>query len=148
MKSTVRVLILSHALRALAHAWLIKIGKTMRKVKLPSAPGEVRLSEADLSFVIGCTDFLVKLGAKRTGRKCFFRAFIAASVLRKWGVPVTMNIGLRPLPALRKASGHCWLTLDGIPFAETGDPHREYPFAIGQGENGVRYWFGATAAST
>lgn len=138
-----RLLLVYYALTGLVQAWLIKTGRSMHNIQLFSASGRSKLSEGDISFVIQCANMLVKWGAIRTGRKCFFRAFIMASVLRKWGIPVVMNVGLRNLRTFKRTDGHCWLTLDGLPFAETNDPEQIYPFEMGSGTNGVRYWVGA-----
>lgn len=137
-----RLVIAFQATIGLAQAWIIKSRKTMANIRLAPPSNSSCLTDPDISFVLGCSDFLVKLGARRTGRKCFFRSFIMASVLRKWGLPVIMNVGLRGLRGARRTDGHCWLTLDGKPFGETDNPNRDYPVQLDQGINGVQYWLG------
>ena len=138
-----RLLLIFHSLTGLVQAWIIKTRKSMHNIRLSSTSSSSKLSQGDISFVIRCANILVTLGAVRTARKCFFRAFIMASVLRKWGIPVVMNVGLRNLKTFKRTDGHCWLTLDGLPFAETNNPEQIYPFEMGSGTNGVRYWIGA-----
>lgn len=136
-----RLLMSCQALNGLFQAWIVRAGKRMSNVRFPAISSRKRLDKVEISFIIWFADMLVKVGAARTGRKCFFRAFILGSVLRKWGVPVAMNIGLCNLKS-SKAKGHCWLTLNGAPFAEKDDPKEKFPFQIGSGSNGVHYWSG------
>ncbi len=129
----------------LIRAWMIKATKRMARVKLPEVQADRQLSNRNLSFVITCADIAVRFGTPRTMRKCFFRAFIMASVLRTQGIPVEMNVGLCGFgdsPGKKRVDGHCWLTFDDHPFAESGEPRKEYPDFVGVAPNGVRYWLG------
>ena len=132
-------------IESLILAWVIKSGRRMARVKLPATPADRSLSERDLLFLINGVDLAVRFGTPWTARKCFFRAFIIASILRKRGQPVEMNVGLSGLHgplAGKRVDGHCWLTIDNRPFVEPRDPHDEYPDFLGIAPNGVRYWLG------
>ena len=137
-----RLRILIQALKGLIQAWIIKSKKNMSNIRIPLTLSAIQLNERDISFVIWCVHLLLKLGVIRTGRKCFFRAYIMASILRKWGVPVMMNVGLSNLRASKKTTGHCWLTLDGQPFEEIHNPNQRFPFKMICAANGIHYWVG------
>ncbi len=128
---------------ALIKAMTIRLGRTMAHVRLPPDPPQNLLSEADIAFILSVTAGLVRIGAARTGRKCFVRSYILATVLRKWGVPVVINVGLKNLNGNSRTEGHCWLTTpEGALFAEPTDPQQEYPVFMGNGAADVRYWVG------
>jgi hypothetical protein len=134
----------------LIRAWMVKATKKMARVHLPPVQADRQLSKRNLLFVINCADIAVRFGTPRTGRKCFFRAFIMGSVLRKQGMPVTMNVGLcgfGDFPGEQCVDGHCWLTHDDHPFAESRDPREDYPDFVGIAPNGVRYWLGLGRSS-
>lgn len=135
-----RVKILVIGLSCLFLAWVIKICNSMQDVRFPSVRNIKKISNRRKEAIITCADFYVKYGAFLTGRKCFFRSYIMGQLLRKEGIPVVMNIGLSSRMNTRKSRGHCWLTLDGQPFAETRDLSSIFSVDIGFGYNGIRYW--------
>lgn len=138
-----RFIIFVQCVVALFVAWGIKLTRSISRVRLPSVREGRGLSEGDIAFVKRCADAFTRYGAARTGRKCFFRAFILASVLRRWGLPLVMNVGMGNLGPTARTEGHCWLTTpDGQPFAEPQDPRERYPFLMGNADYGVRYWAG------
>jgi hypothetical protein len=129
----------------LFRAWAVKLGKDLSKIHLPPVAKVVRLSSRSLEFAVTLTDMMVTHGARWTGRKCFFRTFILACLLRKRGVPVAVNVGLCDLKGGRRGrrmDGHCWLTLNGEPCLEEVDRRNQYPHFLAEGLNGVRYWAG------
>lgn len=128
---------------ALLQAWNIKIRRKMSNVQFPPPSNKLNaLSINDIDYLTKCTDYLVYYGAIRTGRKCFFRAYILGSVLRKWGLPVVMNVGLYDLVGGCKRHGHCWLTLNGHILAESSTKVVIYKTKLGSGGNGICYWYG------
>jgi hypothetical protein len=132
-------------LYCLFRAWVIKLGKDMSRVNLPPVGQNSRLSSRGLAFTLNITDAVVIHGARWTGRKCFFRTFILAHVLRRRGVPVSMNVGLCGLNGNRNGgsiNGHCWLTLNDKPYLEDVDWRGQYPHLLATGLNGIRYWIG------
>jgi hypothetical protein len=129
----------------LVRAWAIRLGRTMAGVRLPPVRDDRLLSESDIAFILRVAAGLMKFGAARTGRKCFIRSYILATVLRRWGLPVSINVGLRNLNGTGQTEGHCWLTTpEGALFAEPADPLQEYPVFMGDGPPGIRYWVGPT----
>lgn len=135
-----RILILGQSMLAFGRAWIIKSGRQMGRVRLPAVARVRGVSDGEVTYVVACASALTKYGAIRTARKCFFRAFIIAVVLRKWGVPAVLNVGLRNLGAGRKSSGHCWASEGGLPIAEDRDPRSDYPIRLGVDVRGVLYW--------
>ena len=132
----------------LVRAWLIKIGNGLAKVNLPPVGNLPPLSARGFAFALGLSEAAVIHGARWTGRKCFFRAFILAHILRRRGLPVSLNVGLCGLNGRqngRTIDGHCWLTLDDRPYLEDGDWREKYPDFLATGQNGIRYWIGTTA---
>jgi hypothetical protein len=131
----------------LFRAWIVKLGKDMSRVKLPPV-GQSQmghLTSRGLAFAVSFTDVVVTHGARWTGRKCFFRAFILAHVLRKRGVPVFMNVGICGLNGHQNGKdidGHCWLTLNDSPYLEEAGWRGQYPHFLADGLNGIRYWMG------
>ena len=129
----------------LAKAGLIKTLGSLSRVELPPVQQGAVLSESMRSFLVSYTDRAIGWGVRWTGRKCFFRAFILGSILRRHGVPISFNIGLgKPLSRSRRGytDGHCWLTLDGESFYEDTNPHLTYPHFICEGPNGIKFWSG------
>lgn len=129
----------------LFQAWVIKLGNDMSRVKLPPLGNMARLSAQELAFATKFADTAVTHGARWTGRKCFFRAFILACLLRRRGVPVALNVGLCSLHQSHKGKridGHCWLTLNDNPYLENATMLDHYPHFLATGLNGVRYWLG------
>ena len=137
-----RIKIIRQAIAGLVKAWAVKTRKQIPDDPLPLVDEGRSIDDRDISFVIRTSDLLVRFGALRTGRKCFFRSFIIASVLRRWGIPVEINFGLRNIGQNRRETGHCWLTLDGRPYAEKSQVQDLYPIAFGAAPNGVSYWYG------
>lgn len=125
-----------------------KCMKDMSRVKLPEAliTEQSRARNADSALVqraIAGADALTETLVHFTTRKCFFRAFTAAYVLRKKGFAVTLNMGLHHLNKKdHKVRGHCWLSWEGQPVVETNDPRVRYHQFLGTGQNGVCYWLG------
>ena len=128
---------------AFLKAWVIKTRKKMDAIHIPLHKYKKRLCSKELIYIIEVSDLLVDFGAKRTSRKCFFRSYIMASVLRRMGIPIQINVGLKNLNGFYRSNGHCWLSLNGFPFAEKNDPIDKYPFKITDSDNGISYWVGS-----
>ena len=137
-----RFLILLQGLKGLLQAWIIKRKKNMGNIQIPLTANTLPLDEKEISFAIRYVHVILKFGAIRTGRRCFFRAYIMAYILRNWGIPVMMNVGLCNLRSSQKTIGHCWLTLEGQPFKEIDNPNQKFPFKMLCAANGIYYWVG------
>ncbi len=118
----------------------------MNDITLPDAKGRDASSSINVWHLTRFTTRVVRYGALLSKQKCFFRAFILASVLRPYGIPAVLNVGLRSLGVCQtdaRIDGHCWLSLDNKPFLEAGDPANSYPLFMGRATNGVQYWLGS-----
>ena len=134
----------------LFRAWAVKLGKDMSRVKMPPVGQTGRLSSRGLAFAVSFTEVVVTHGARWTGRKCFFRAFILSHILRKRGVPVFLNVGICGFNGNQSGKGidgHCWLTLNGSPYLEYAGWQGQYPHFLADGFNGIRYWMGTVESS-
>ena len=129
-------------------AWSIKTRRNMFNVQFSTVDSMKSISTSDISFLINCTDLLVRFGTVRSGRKCFFRAYILGSVLNKWNVPVVMNVGLYDLSGKRKRRGHCWLTLNEKLFSESHEKTDKYRIPLATGVNGIKYWHASDKINT
>lgn len=72
-------------------------------------------------------------------KRCYYRSFAAASVLRLRGVPARLDFGLRLSGGLRQQC-HCWITIGGQPLGEGLDPRKQFPISAGQWGQEVCYW--------
>ena len=142
MKSFRQFYLFTQVFVALLQAWDIKTRRDLSYVRFQSPDKFKSITTDDIDYLIKCTDSLVRYGAIRTGRKCFFRAYMLGSVLRKWGLPVTMNVGLIDLGGDCKRHGHCWLTLNGCLLAESADEVKIYKTELGSRGNDICYWYG------
>lgn len=123
-------------------AWLARCANNMEGVVLPAVASRRPPGQDDVVFAAHCADMAAKVFAARSGRRCFFRSFALAHVLRRAGMDVILNIGLRGEGPQTRTDGHCWLTMiDGSPVVEKPLPV-EYPVCLGDGPTGVRYWAG------
>jgi len=126
---------------------LYKFTGDMSRVSLPAPSTAAQLwDETDRLFVkkiMGRVDKLVNMLVHFTTRKCFYRAYTSAYILRKNGIAVTLNIGLHHLHKDdRSVRGHSWLSWRDQPLEEDSDPRIRYSRFLGTGRNGVCYWLG------
>ena len=138
-----RICIFFHCLGAFLEAWRIKCIGGLSGIALPDVlEGEKQLG-TEIPFLLACTHSMVRLASAWSGRKCFFRSYIIASVLRRYGQEVELNIGMRNLGAAAVTAGHCWVSMpDGGLLDESGTLPAEYPVFMARSRNGIRYWVG------
>ena len=55
---------------------------------------------------------------------CMPRSLVLFHFMRKWAYPVRLHFGIAKHG--RALKGHAWVTLDGAPFAEHGDPNETF----------------------
>lgn len=130
------------AVIALVAAWHARVASNAGQLRLPVIRFPRRLADDEVEATVRWVDGIVRVFTRRTGRKCFYRAFARAAILRRRGVPVMVNMGLHKMAKSVETRGHCWLTLDGQPFFEDEMIGRLYPIQMGQSETGVRFWAG------
>ncbi|MEZ4599677.1 MAG: lasso peptide biosynthesis protein [Syntrophotaleaceae bacterium] len=127
-------------LEGLMKAWLYLRRGMPAGLSLPQIRTASQLSEKDLDGTVRVIDSIVRMMLPRTRHGCFYRTLSRTIVLRKLGVPVAVNIGLRNLDGTLTVKGHCWLSLNGMPFQEPPDTTAMYPFFLGKLENGLLCW--------
>lgn len=142
-----RVLFWYYLLTGFGRAALYKFTKNMSRVKLPNPITSDRTwggtEELLVKKVLSSANKLVNTLAHFTTRKCFYRAYTSAYILRKYGIRVTLNIGLHHLHRNdRGVRGHSWLSWGDLPLEEESDPRIRYSQFLGTGWNGIRYWIG------
>ena len=115
-------------------------GRRLDRLQLPSVKTEPLLSEEGITQTICLIDGLVDRLLFRSKHRCFYRCYAAAAVLRRWGEPLVLNIGLRNLGPAVLTRGHCWLTLNGCKFYEHLKTEVLYPFAMGSTAGDIAYW--------
>ena len=131
----------------LLQSWLIVMNRQINKAQLTPVISAAKIDQQEVNWVISYVDFLVKYGAVCTERKCFFRAYILANILRRQGLCLEMNIGMRTSQTASRTVGHCWLTIDGEVFEENDMLKKAFPFEIGKDKNGTHYWFNSFRCS-
>lgn len=134
--------ILIQTARALARAWFSKDVRGGRIARLPLPVATHPFPPVALAGTIQSIDRWVRLLAFRTRHLCFYRTYAIATILRRRGLPLQMNVGLCNLKDPRGANGHCWSTLDGEVIAEEEDPRRLFPLPLGSPRRGVQFWVG------
>jgi hypothetical protein len=128
---------------ALWRAWRAK--GTGAALRLPSVGSDASPPEALQALVVSRVDSslaCLAVGHLRTRHICFYRSYAVASILRSLGLPIVLNVGLRPHRSLRRPWGHCWLTLDDQVVFEKGDAAAPYDEPLHDTGAGVRYWLG------
>ncbi len=136
-----RFLMIFQCVIALVKAWMIKLTENMNNVSLSAENRNKDISPTDVAYLGRITRWIMKLKIIGKKRKCFFYSYILASVLRKWGTPAILNVGLSICGPSTRTEGHCWVTTeDGALIEEPSNPERDYPVFIGPGTNGILYW--------
>ena len=125
---------------ALVKAWHTMFGRRLGRLQLPPVGPPFSLSKERITQTIRWIDGLVYRLLFCSKHRCFFRAYAVAVVLRRWGLPLVLNIGLRNLGPSAQTRGHCWLSLNGRKFYEHLKPNVLYPFAMGSAAGDIAYW--------
>ena len=131
---------------ALCRAFLMRIRGGRATVVLPPCESErieAKWFQQDPGRVIRLIDRFQRVMVLRTKHRCFYQSYSRAVTLRKLGVPVVLNLGLRNLgaktgPGVR---GHCWITVGDKPLFER-KVWEMYPVLLAETPAGVRYWAG------
>lgn len=132
------------SVEALLYLWRACWFRAVRRRGLPRIPAvAVRASTAgatDMAEVVGWVDAIV--GALLFWRPgcCFYRAYTIVCVLRRHGIPATLNFGYRNLADPRYRGAHCWVTLSGALLAEPDATRETYSVRLGEGEAGIVFW--------
>jgi hypothetical protein len=107
---------------------------------LPPVQPRQSCSAADTLHVLDRVNRIVRvLVFWKFSKRCYYRSFAAASVLRRRGVDVHLHFGLQ-LEGHRRKRCHCWITIGGNPVGEPSDPHQDFPLPAGDWAGVVHYW--------
>lgn len=114
-----------------------------RPLQLPSVAPDREADDRTIERQVRYIDRIVGLLTARSGHFCFYRSVILATVFRRQGLPLVVNVGGRSLGSQSKMKAHTWLTLEGKPFFEQPNAVELYPIPMGAKADGsVRYWVG------
>jgi hypothetical protein len=107
---------------------------------LPPVSATTNLGWEEARGIVRRVDQIVRvLVFWKFSKRCYYRSFAAASVLRLRGLPVRLDFGLR-LVGRRRQQCHCWMTLRGHPLGEDNDPRNQFSIPAGQWGEDVCYW--------
>jgi hypothetical protein len=91
---------------------------------LEAFPVRGRGDEGTLEKASRYTDALLwRIPTARPG-PCLIRSLTLYHFARRWGLPVQVHCGARRVEGALQ--GHAWLSLNGAPFLESGDPEASY----------------------
>lgn len=140
-----RIVVVFQSLAAFLAALCIKLSGDMQRLALPDVAQRKKPLGDDMSFLVACADWWVRIASLRTRRKCFFRSYVIAAVLRRHGEEAELNIGMRDLAGGSDAAGHCWVTSrEGVVLGESDFLPAQYPVFMGRSKTGVRFWAGGS----
>jgi hypothetical protein len=88
----------------------------------PAAPERPDLSMA--MPMVRRIDAALRAAWPLVRRGCLTRGLTQLRFLRRAGFPVSLRFGMGEIDG--RIEGHCWLVLDGVPFAEKRDPRPLY----------------------
>lgn len=77
--------------------------------------------------IVRLTDLCLQRRVALLRPSCMLRSLVLFRFLREAGLPVRVHFGVAREEGSLK--GHSWLTLDGLPFAEAGDPSTRFQIA-------------------
>ena len=121
----------------------IRVSKAKSGVNLPPVVQNASISRKEVDAIVYWFDDLASAFMWLNQHLCFYRSFVLASLLRKRGIPVVMNVGGRGLGLNEVRKAHCWLTLDNQLFHEKENALELYPLEMGYNQDrSIRYWIG------
>jgi hypothetical protein len=135
-----RLKLVRMAFRLVNKAMLIHEFRRTDLLTLPSIEGPITLSEATVKQMAHWIFLVVNILVFWRWGKCFYRAFVTASILRQWNVPLVLNMGVSDPFALKWVRAHCWLSLNDELVQEPITTKMKYPILLGQVEGQINYW--------
>jgi len=136
--------ILKDVFLAVGRAWQVRLLKKSEATLLPPVASTTTISDLTRDRTAGLVKFLIYCIFFWKPGRCFYRSYAMAYVLRKRGIPMILNLGCKNYSEQNgKAKAHCWLTLEGKPYAEKGDPCTKFFLPMGQIDGQVHYWLGS-----
>ena len=138
-----RIPITFEILRLLIQARNIRASKARNGVNLPAVHGSCQMNVQTVVKIVDWFDGILGLIMRHNKHICFYRSYGLATILRKRGLGVVMNLGGRGLSAKIAQKAHCWLTIDEELFHEQENALQLYPFDMGYNRmKSIRYWIG------
>ena len=127
----------------LVQARSIRSSRARNGVSLPLVSTSRELNLQTAARIVILFDGILSVLMRQNKHICFYRSYGLATVLRKRGLPVVMNVGGRGLGINEAQKAHCWLTLDERLFHEKENALQLYPFDMGYNQTrSIRYWIG------
>jgi len=121
----------------------IRMSKVKNGVSLPPVATDHAITRQDADRIVDWFDTLVSTFMWHNQHVCFYRSHGLATILRKRGIAVVMNVGGRGLGIDEAKKAHCWLSLDDQLFHEKENALQLYPFDMGYNRSqSIRYWIG------
>jgi hypothetical protein len=90
----------------------------------PSGPSSEIAWRQSLLLMVGRIDAALRAAWPLVRRGCLTRGLTQLWFLSRAGFPVSLHFGMGEIDG--RIEGHCWLVLDGEPFAEKRDPRPLY----------------------
>lgn len=108
-------------------------------ISLPPVAPSINTSLSMDQLVVG-VDAMVRFTIWNTAHRCLYYSYARCRLLRQWGYPVKLNMGLHNLlQAGRNTEGHCWVSLNDHALFEEKDPYALYPDKLGESGD-IVYW--------
>lgn len=136
------------SLQMTGRAVLIRDFRRLGMLTLPPVTPPATLPKTTVKRIAWWIMLIVNILVFWRWGKCFYRTYVVACVLRRWNVPLILNIGVNDPFELKRMRGHCWLTLNNEVFLETCSVEAKYPILTGKLEGQIHYWAGSGGTTT
>lgn len=138
-----RFLFIPKVFALLIRSWFVRRRLGKAPLKLPPVAATVPPDDRCIEQQVRLADGIIKRLTEKGGHYCFYRSVTLATLLRKQGIPLVVNMGARSVYARTRMKAHGWLTLNDKPFYEQPNAIDLYPVDMGfNRERSIRYWIG------
>jgi hypothetical protein len=126
-------------LGAVGRSFLANRRGNKRWIPLPPVAPSINTS-LSREELVARVDRIVDFALWNTAHRCLYYSYARCRLLRQWGYPVKLNLGLHNLfQEGRDAEGHCWISLNDQVLFEENDPCVLYTDMMGEQDDTV-YW--------
>jgi hypothetical protein len=98
--------------------------RTMGTMATTATTGTTAMAATTAMPMVRRIDAALRAAWPLVRRGCLTRGLTQLRFLRRAGFPVSLRFGMGEIDG--RIEGHCWLVLDGVPFAEKRDPRPLY----------------------